>query len=485
MSAVRQETAGQAPELQKSLGPWTLWGLGVGYVIAGEYFGWNIGLPAGGTGGLLVAFVLVTIMYIAFVLSYAELACAIPKAGGGFVYALRGLGRFGGYMTGITQLIEFVFAPPAIAMALGAYAQMNWSWMDPKLVAILSLSAFTALNLIGVKQAAIFELVVTVLAVGELLLFMGVTAPHVRAENLLANAWPSGWTGIIAALPFAVWFYLAIEGVANAAEETKNPQRNVLIGFGTALATLVFLAGGVLICAVGVGGWERVVYAPDQISAVSGQLVIGEGAKASDSPLPLALGQIMPPTHPLYQLLIGIGGLGLICSLNGIIFAAGRSLFEMGRAGYLPAGLGTIQPRTHAPWVSLVVNWALGVLAVLFFDTAGMIIISAMGAALLYILSMEALVQLRRKEPELPRPYRVPFYPLMPRLAQWLAIALLLAMLWQNLNPNNWRASLSLHFFACLFVAAIYYVVVVRRSLLAIDRLPEQITSSTELRTID
>ncbi len=475
MSPHGLDTVGQAPELQKSLGPWTLWGLGVGYVIAGEYFGWNIGLPAGGTGGLLVAFVLVTILYIAFVFSYAELACALPKAGGGFVYALRGLGPYGGFLTGIAQLIEFVFAPPAIAMALGAYAVTNWPGIDPKLVAVGALSAFTLLNLAGVKQAALFELVVTILAVAELLLFMGVTAPHVRAEHLLANAWPSGWTGVIAALPFAVWFYLAIEGVANAAEETKNPQRNVLIGFGTALATLVFLAGGVLICAVGVGGWERVVYQPEQVSVVESSLMIAEPGKMSDSPLPLALGQIMPSAHPLYQLLIGIGGLGLICSLNGIIFAAGRSIFEMGRAGYLPSRLAAIQPRTHAPWISLLVNWGLGTLAVLFFDTAGMITISAMGAALLYILSMEALVQLRRKEPHLPRPYRVPCYPFMPRLAQWLSIVLLIAMLWQNLNLGNWKASLSLHFLICLLLATSYYLLIIRPRLVIVQN-PSQIT---------
>ena len=77
-----------SPQLRKTLGPLTLWGLGVGYVISGEYFGWNLGLPAGGSLGLLLAFLLVTTMYVTFVFSYAELACAIPRAGGGFVVLL-------------------------------------------------------------------------------------------------------------------------------------------------------------------------------------------------------------------------------------------------------------------------------------------------------------------------------------------------------------------------------------------------------------
>ena len=73
-------------QLQKSLGPIAIWGLGVGYVISGMYFGWNLGLPEGGPYGLLLATAIVTVFYIAFVLGYAELACAMPRAGGAFVH---------------------------------------------------------------------------------------------------------------------------------------------------------------------------------------------------------------------------------------------------------------------------------------------------------------------------------------------------------------------------------------------------------------
>src|SRR5688572_4037867 len=161
----------QGVELKKTLGPVMLWGLGVGYVISGEYFGWNLGLPAGGTYGMLAATLLVTIMYVAFVLSYAELACALPRAGGVFVYATRGLGPFLGFLAGLVQVVEFVFAPPAIAMAIGAYVVQRFSGLDVRLIAIAAYFVFTALNAYGVKQAARFELVVTVLAVVELLVF--------------------------------------------------------------------------------------------------------------------------------------------------------------------------------------------------------------------------------------------------------------------------------------------------------------------------
>ena len=111
----------QDNQLKKTLGPLMLWGLGVGYVISGMYFGWNLGLAEGGTLGLALATFFIIIMYVTFTFSYTEMACAIPKAGGAFDYARTGLGKHWGYLAGMAQSIEFIFAPPAIAAAIGAY----------------------------------------------------------------------------------------------------------------------------------------------------------------------------------------------------------------------------------------------------------------------------------------------------------------------------------------------------------------------------
>src|SRR6476659_1308316 len=106
-------------ELKRVLSPLMLWGLGVGYVISGMYFGWNLGLAEGGTLGLAIATFFIIILYTTFTFSYTELACAIPKAGGVFDYATKGLGKEIGFIAGMAQIIEFVFAPPAIAAAIG------------------------------------------------------------------------------------------------------------------------------------------------------------------------------------------------------------------------------------------------------------------------------------------------------------------------------------------------------------------------------
>lgn len=456
-------TENSSSQLRQTLGPLTLWGLGVGYVISGEYFGWNLGLQAGGSFGLLTAFLIVTTMYVTFVFSYVELACAIPRAGGGFVYGLRGLGPFGGYLTGVAQVIEFVFAPPAIAMAVGANAQIWFPNLDPRLVALVCYVVFTALNIWGVQQAATFELVVSVLAVGEILLFVGLVSPHFEWSNYTASPWPNGWWGCFAALPFAVWFYLAIEGVANVAEEARNPQRDVAIGFGSALATLVVLATLVMVFAVGVGGWERVVFHPEDLSVTdAGTITIAAKAVPSDSPLPLALRQILPPNAAMSHLLVGVGGLGLIASLNGILLIAGRALFEMGRVGYLPRALGRASTVTQTPVVALLVNLGVGIIAILLADTGLLITLAALGAVTLYPLSMQALINLRHREPDLPRPFRTPWYPAFPRIAQTISVLVLLTMLVVNFDLVHWHKSASVWYGVAWACALGYFFAVGR-----------------------
>lgn len=392
-----------------------LWGLGVGYVISGEYFGWNLGLPLGGTYGMLAATLVITVMYVTFILSYTELACAIPRAGGAFVYCSRALGPLAGSVAGIAQIVEFVFAPPAIAMAIGAYVQQRFPEVDPMVSAMVAYALFTGLNAWGVKQAALFELVVTVLAVAELLIFMVVVTPSVSIENFHIDPLPNGWGGFFACLPFAIWFYLAIEGVANVAEEARDPQRNVAIGFGAAIFTLVILALGVFFTATTVAGWPAIVYPPGS-------------TETSDAPLPLALAHVVGNESALYTMLLGIGLLGLIASFHGIILAAGRATMEFGRSGYAPRILGRVHRGRGTPTVALAVNLALGVIAIRTRHTGEIITLSCFGALSLYILSMLALFKLRKHEPELERPFRAVAYPFFPAIALSIAALSLVAL---------------------------------------------------------
>lgn len=420
MSSVSGEPS-SGSHLSRTLGPVMLWGLGVGYVISGMYFGWNLGLAEGGTYGLAIATALIIILYITFTFSYTELACAMPKAGGVFDYATRALGKEAGFLAGMAQIIEFVFAPPAIAAAIGAYFHIFFPQIPVDMIAVAAYLLFTALNIYGVKAAATFELVITILAVVELLIFAGATLPHFDAANLSKNALPNGWQGVWAAIPFAIWFFLGIEGVANVAEEAINPQRNVMIGFGSALLTLVILCILTFVSSVGIAGWEAIVYP-------------SPGADPSDSPLPLALAKITGDSAWLYHLLITVGLLGLVASFHGIILAAGRASFEFGRVGYIPKVFGKVHPKFKTPANALLFNMVIGIIALLTGKTGDIITIACFGALTLYIFSMITVMVLRKKEPGMNRPFRAPLYPYFPIIALIIALISLIAMTTLNIS---------------------------------------------------
>ena len=397
-----------------------LWGLGVGYVISGMYFGWNLGLEKGGTLGLAIATFFIIILYVTFTFSYSELACAIPKAGGVFDYAGRALGKDAGFIAGMAQNIEFIFAPPAIAFAIGAYFNLIFPQFDILWIAITMYVIFTLLNIYGVKAAATFELIITLLAVIELLIFAGVTLPHFNAENLKQNALPNGYTGVFAALPFAIWFFLGIEGVANVAEETVNPQKDILKGFGSAIITLVVLCVLTFVAAIGVGGWEAIVFN-------------AEGG-TSDSPLPLAMAMIVGGNSLLFHMLLTVGLFGLVASFHGLMLAGGRSTLEFGKAGYAPKFTGKVDTKFQTPANALILNTVIGIVVLLTGKTTEIITMAVFGALTLYVIAMISLIALRKKEPLLERPFRVPFYPLSPILALIIAVVSLISMTYYNFN---------------------------------------------------
>lgn len=405
-------------ELQKVLTPLMLWGLGVGYVISGMYFGWNLGLEKGGTLGLGIAVFFIMIMYVTFSLCYTELACAIPKAGGAFDYTTKALGKQFGFIAGMAQIIEFVFAPPAIAFGIGAYFNLLFPTLPIIGIAIFCYFIFTALNIFGVKASASFELLITIIAVAELLIFSGFTLPHFKVENLTANSFPHGIEGIFMAIPFAIWFFLGLEGIANVAEETINPQKNITIGFATAMVTLVILASLTFSSAVGVAGWEAVVY------DASGNI--------SDSPLPLAIKHIPAMSDVFFHLLVWIGLFGFVASFNGLLLAAGRATYEFGKSGNAPSLLGKVHSKFKTPAPALIFNMIIGIIALFSGKTGEIITIATFGALSLYILASVSYFALKKNMPEMERPFKAPFYPVAPALALLIAFVSLVAMTYYN-----------------------------------------------------
>lgn len=415
-------------KLKSSLGPLHLWGIAVGLVISGEYFGWSYGWGAAGTLGFLVTTILVASMYAAFIFSYTELTAAIPHAGGPFAYSRRAFGPAGGLIAGLATLIEFVFAPPAIALAIGAYLNVQFPALDPKTAAVGAYIVFMGLNILGVRIAATFELIVTVLAVFELLVFMGVVAPGFSVSNFVLNGWAgqdqfsgAALAGIFAAIPFAIWFFLAIEGAAMAAEEAKDPRRTIPVAYISGILTLLVLAFGVMIFAGGVGDWKALSNIND--------------------PLPQAMKAVVGERSGWLHMLVWIGLFGLVASFHGIILGYSRQFFALARAGYLPAYLAKLHPRFQTPHRAIIAGGLIGIAAI-YSDglinlqgmslTAAMITMAVFGAIVMYIMSMLSLFKLRRSAPLMERPFIAPGYPVVPAVALVLAVVCLIAMAWFN-----------------------------------------------------
>ncbi|MDB5686293.1 MAG: ethanolamine transporter, partial [Rhizorhabdus sp.] len=399
-----------------------------GLVISGEYFGWSYGSASAGTLGFMVTTVMIAAMYVAFIFSFTELTTAIPQAGGPFAYSYRAFGPVGGAIAGFATLIEFLFAPPAIALAIGAYLNVQFPGLDPKHAAIGAYLLFVTLNIVGVRIAATFELFVTLLAVGELLVFMGVVAPAFDWSSFAAGGWAGeshfsigAIGGIFAAIPFAIWFFLAIEGVAMAAEEAKDPRRTIPIAYIAGVLTLTALAFGVMIFAGGSGDWRALANLND--------------------PLPQAMKSVVGTSSGWLHMLVWLGLFGLIASFHGIIMGYARQIFALSRANYLPAILARLHPRFRTPHIATIGGGLVGIAAI-YSDslvaiagqslTASIVTMSVFGALVMYVMSMASLFRLRRTEPTLDRSYRAPLYPYVPGFALGMAILALIAIIYFN-----------------------------------------------------
>ncbi len=402
------------PSLKKALTAIHLWAIAVGLVISGEYFGWNYGWGVAGTVGFLIATLAVTLMYVTFIFSFTELTTSIPHAGGPFAYSYKAFGSVGGLIAGYATVVEFVFATPAIAFALGSYTHFLYPGIPVLTTAIACYFIFTFINLLGIKESAMFSLVVTLLAVVELLVFMGIVAPQFSMTNFTNHAFPLQWQGIFAALPFAIWFYLAIEGVAMVAEEVKDPTRNIPKGYISGIATLTLLAFGVMLLAGGITDWR-------QLANI-------------DYPLPESISVVLGKDSGVTKLFAGIGLFGLIASFHGIIITYSRQIFALARGGYLPNFLSAVNERFRTPHWALILGGVVGILTLFTGTTDKIIILSALGAVILYMISMISLFRLRAKHPAMERPFKAPFYPVFPLIALVLSSLCLIAIVYYNLT---------------------------------------------------
>jgi ethanolamine permease len=437
-------------QLKQGAAGWVLLaGLGVAYVISGDFAGWNFGLAEGGWGGLLIATILMATMYTCMVLALAELSSTISTAGGGYGFGRRALGPWGGFLTGTAILIEYAIAPAAIVVFIGGYIEaldigISAGWP----VYLVFYAIFVGIHLIGVGEALKVTFVITAIAVVALLVFVVAMIPEFNADNLTniapeegnSDFLPFGWAGVWAAFPFAIWFFLAIEGVPLAAEETRDPKRDMPRGLIAGMLILLVFAALMLTVAPGAGGADLL--------------------QDSDNPLPAAIDEAKGEGTFVGDFVNYVGLTGLVASFFSIIFAYSRQLFALSRAGYFPRALSVTSGR-KVPHVALILPGIVGfLLAAITEDGATMINIAVFGATVSYVLMMLSHIVLRRREPDLERPYRTPGGTVTSGVALALAAAAVLA----TFQVDQKAALITLLVYAA---AAVYFAVYSRHHLVA------------------
>jgi ethanolamine permease len=398
--------------LRKPMGVLHIWALGVGVVITGEYFGWNPGLKEGGPIGMLIASLFVCALYMLWVLGLSELSVSMPFAGGPLAYGRRAVGPWLGFVMGWSMFLEALFATIGTAMATGGYIyfilNILFEGVDQPLAttvsALVCVVLFAAVQWLGAKEQAKAMEWMTYGAILGLVWFWVACLPGVRFERIFTQpVLTHGWTGVIKAIPFAIWWLVMIETVALAPEESHEPHRTIPHGITMAQITLIIL---VILTWFVVSG------------AGSDPNTTGD-AKVS-FPLPLVYEEVWPRSPHLIAFCV-VAIFGMIASYNGMIYAVSRQSFALGRAGYLPSCLGHVHILRRTPDVSIFI-WSLVVAGFViwghFNEAAIMVTVLTcnLTALIWYVLAMVCLFILRAKAPDMPRPYKTPFYPWLPLL---------------------------------------------------------------------
>ena len=402
-------------QLTRAAGLLGLWGLAVAAVISGDFSGWNFGLDVGGFGGLLIAFGILVIMYYGLMFSIGEMAAAMPHTGGAYSFARTAIGPWGGFITGLAETITYVATTAVIVFFSAGYADgitstligvslPMWVWW------IILYIVFIALNATGSSVAFKFAIVVAIISLAIIVIFSLMAAFsglfsvdklfNIAPEPGQSAFLPFGVEGILWAIPFAVWFFLGIEELPLAAEEAKNPARDIPKAGLWARTTLIATGLLILFLNTGINGAEELRLAGEPL--LDGfRLIVGD---------------------QLAALLGLIALIGLLASLQGIMFAYARNMFSLSRAGYYPRGLSVTNGK-NVPFVALVVGAVIGFAALLSIEVltavdaegagavAGAIVlnIAVWGAMLAYMMQAVSFLILRRKLPKLKRPYVSPW----------------------------------------------------------------------------
>jgi APA family basic amino acid/polyamine antiporter len=441
--------------LRKSLGPWSLTALGIGAIIgsgifvltgtaaAGEHFQapsilhaqvmdlvLNLlrtgttssvlmhGRPAAGPS-IAISFILVAIACSFAGLCYAELASMIPIAGSAYTYSYATLGEIFAWIIGWDLILEYVVSNVAVAVGFSGYAKaqlaafgihLSDQWSSPvwasgswtgayfNLPAFLIVFVLTLVLVRGVRESAEANNVMVAIKIGAIVTFLVVGGMLVNKANWVPFA-PSGFAGIVTGGAIVFFTYIGFDSVSTAAEECKEPQRDLPFGIIASLIVCTVLYVGVAVVLLGMMKYTT----------------FASGA-AAEAPVAYALKAL--GARPVFQAIIVLGALmGMISSILVFQYGQARIWYAMSRDGLLPKLFSAVHPRFKTPhWSTWIACFAVGIPAGLV-DIGDAADLSNIGTLFAFVLVSLGVVFLRRKQPDRPRGFRVPLVPWFPLLS--------------------------------------------------------------------
>jgi ethanolamine permease len=469
----RDKSYFESRELVRHANVWHLWALGVGAVISGHFSGWNFGFGTGGWGGMLVAGIIIAIMYLGLVFCIAEMSPALPHTGAAYSFARTAMGPWGGFITGLCENVEYVVTPAVIAFFIGSYVGGIVGGDTPPYVWwVITYICFLVLNIFGVALSFRVTLIVTLASLAVLVIFWLSAIPNMDFSRWALNIgadpatgaavelpegngsyFPFGFSGVLATLPFAVWLFLAIEQLPLAAEESVDPKRDMPRGIIAGMLTLMVSAFMIVLLnpsVIGVGSFKL---------ATSGEPLL-DGFRA-----------VYGTSGAVILGLIAL--IGLIASFHTIVFAMGRQVYSLARAGYFPNSLSVTHPTYKTPHVAMIAGavLGLGIMMIMWFalggDAAGSLIGSVLlnmavfGAMCSYIAQAASFILLRKNRPNIERPYRSPLG--IPGAVVTIVICVI-TLLYQIQDPNFTKGAIwVLVWFA---VGIVYFALIGRNKLI-------------------
>lgn len=415
-----QKEAQTDTSLKRVLGPWNLIFLGIGAIIGTGIFVLTGTVAAQNAGpAVVLSFVLAGVASIFAALCYSEFASTVPMAGSAYTYGYATLGElfawiigwdlileyalgavtvaigWSGYLVSLLKDFEIIF-PPQFSAARGTVVMLaDGSTVTAlfNLPAIFIIAAVTALLVVGIKESASFNNVIVAIKVAVVVLFIVGAASAIVAANWTPFIPPNaghreafGWTGVVAGAGIVFFAYIGFDAVSTAAQEARNPQRDMPIG----------IIGSLLICTI--------LYII--VSAIATGVV---PYKDLDVPDPIAFAADRAGMGTWMRRLIKIGAIaGLSSVILVMLLGQSRVFWAMSRDGLLPQFVNRVHPRFKTPWLTSIVTGIIVAIfsAIFTVREAGSLV--SIGTLLAFVIVSIGVLVLRIREPNLPRAFKTP-----------------------------------------------------------------------------